>query len=130
MFRGYDKHKIPKTESFPVGRSLVEEGLAGVAPSMLHMLYFWRKRSGPIVMRADYLGEQSRGSYAAGLTSVTVYALPHEERQQIAESVAQVAIPALAAWIAKAEKAMSTWRTHSHCWVCSVENGALTFSEK
>jgi hypothetical protein len=129
MFQGYDKHKIPKTESFPVSRSVVEEGLASIAPSKLHMLYFWRKHSGPMVMRADYLGEQSRGWHAAGLTSVTVYAVSLEERKQIAEAVAESAIPALAAWLAKAEKAANVWRTHRHSWVCSAENGRLTFSE-
>jgi hypothetical protein len=129
MFRGYDKHKIPKTESFPVGRSLVEDELAATVLSKLHMLYFWRRRSGPIVMRADYIGEQSRGSYAAGFTSVTVYAVSLDEKKQLAEAIASTAIPAMAAWLAKAEKAANVWRTHNHSWICSAENGRLTFLE-
>ena len=93
------KDKLPRGFSFPLKRSvldaaLLEAGIAGVS-----CVFYRHRKSGDIVMDADYHGEGWRGWPATRLSSVCVYSVPSGERHAIEAHLVSEVLPRLVRWL-------------------------------
>lgn len=107
---GFDKAKLPRGLSFPLGRSVLDRALEQAGVTGVHCVYYWRRQSGDVVLRAEYCGEGRKGWAAAGMSSVTVYAVPSAERKATEQAVLEQGLPRLVAWLRELERAGNTRR--------------------
>ena len=121
----FNKDKLPQGCSFPLKHSALDAALDGAGVAQVHSVYYWLRRSGHIVLRADFCGEANR-AWAAGRSSITLYAVPASERRETEAILLQTALPQLCAWLKNAEQAGNVWRGVDHTLVFHLKNGALS----
>lgn len=102
---GFDKHRLPKGFSYPLGRTALDAALRGHNIRHVHAVYYWLTRDAHRVMRADYCGESRTGWAAAGRSAITVYAVRSPDRRLINQILLADVLPSLCAWLARAEHA-------------------------
>ncbi|MEZ5326572.1 MAG: hypothetical protein R3F19_16110 [Verrucomicrobiales bacterium] len=121
----FDKVKIPKGMSFPLNRSRLDAALMESELSGVHCVYYWLRQSGNIVLRGDFCGEQRRGWAAAGQSSITVYAVPSEQRSQVESAIDKDLLPKLIRWLQEIERADNTWRAADRHFAASWKDGLV-----
>ena len=62
-------------------------------------MYYWLRHKSQIVMRAHFCGEGRRGWASAGLTSLTVYAVPSAQRQATEAALVSEVLPQMVRWL-------------------------------
>jgi len=129
MNYSFDKSKLPQGMSYPLKRNVLSAALEEFQIFQVHVVYFWIRQHGNIVMRADYLGETNKGWFAAGKSSVTLYAVPSKERHMTQHLLLEKGLPALCTWLQKAEAAENVWRGMYHSFVIECTQGKLSFVE-
>ena len=77
-------------------------------------------------MRADHCGEGRRGWFAAGLSAITVYAVPSSERQATETALVADGLPRLVAWLKALEQAGNVRRGGDQHFVAWWEAGVMT----
>lgn len=112
------KHELPKGWSYPLKRSVLDAALRAASVTSVFSVTY-RLRGGslqgeplgcPLLVQFD--GDEQH-SLASGKVSITVYAVPSDERSStMAELEAKLAV--VCDWIRRAEVAPSTWRMASH----------------
>jgi hypothetical protein len=123
----FDKAKVPRGLSYPLKRCVLDAALREAGVSGIHCVYYWLRQRGHIVMRADFCGEGRRGWAAAGLASITVYAVPSSDRQVIETSLVSQVLPRMMCWLKELESSGNTRRGVDHHFVASWEAGAMEF---
>ncbi|MBS1793141.1 MAG: hypothetical protein JSS81_04770 [Acidobacteria bacterium] len=129
MDYGFDKHKLPKGMSYPLKRSALDAALKGNGISQVHVVYYWLRQSGHNVMRADYLGESKKGWATAGQSSITLYAVPSDERKQTENLILSEALPRLCEWLKKIEVGGNSSRFKDQHLVIECSENKLFFRE-
>jgi hypothetical protein len=119
----FDKAKIPKGMSFPLKRSRLDAALLESGLSALGGVSYLLRQSGDIVLRGEYCGEQRRGSAAAGQSSITVYAVPSEQRSQVESALEAELLPRLLSWLREIEQAGNVRRAADRHFVASWSEG-------
>ena len=80
----FSKSKIPRSFSYPLKRSLLDAGLVRSSISRIFHVFYNMRHGGNIVMRADFMGEgHGFPPFSAGKSSLTVYAVPSQEKHAI-----------------------------------------------
>jgi hypothetical protein len=130
MEYAFDKHRLPKGQSFPLKRSVLDTHLDVARLKTVWIVYYWVRNAGSVVLRADYCGEGRKGWATAGRTTLTVYAVPSGERKETEIIVVRDILPKLVAWLRKAEDSGNTWRGADHEIVFNLEDGALRIEER
>jgi hypothetical protein len=125
----FDKTKLPKGLSYPLKRSALDAALENAGVSQIHVVYFWTRESGNVVMRAEFCGESKKGWFAAGQSSITLYAVPSIERKETETLLIKEGLPKLCEWLKHAEDAGNTWRDKTHNLKIECANGKLYFTE-
>lgn len=125
------KSKIPRGLSFPLKRSLLDaELLSSSISQVFHVLYNMR-RGGNIVMRADFMGEgHGFPPFTAGKSSLTVYAVPSQEKHAIETLLVKEGLPRVCAWLQRVEQEGNAWRAKNHSIVLEFAAGTLKTSEQ
>jgi hypothetical protein len=121
----FDKAKLPRGMSFPLKRSALDAALAAAGVSKILCVYYWRRQGGHNVLRADYCGEGHREMAAAGLASITVYAVPSEERQATERALLSEVLPAVMRWLGDLERAGNTRRGVDQYFVAAWQDGVV-----
>ena len=129
MNYSFDKSKLPKGLSYPLKRSVLDETMERVGISKIHVVYYWLRQSGDVVMRADYCGDATKGRFAAGQSSVTLYAVPSEQRKETEGLLLTSGLPSLCSWLKAAENAGSAWRGKDHHLAIECVDGKLSIAE-
>ena len=129
MNYSFDKSRLPKGMSYPLKRSVLDETLEREAISKIYVVYYWLRQSGDVVMRADYCGVATKGRFAAGQSSVTLYAVPSAERKQTETLLLEKGLPSLCAWLKRAEEAGNAWRGKDHHLAVRYADGRLSVAE-
>jgi hypothetical protein len=101
-------------------RPLLDAGI-----SKIHCVYYWPRRSGHIVMRADFSGEGRHDWAAAGLASITVYALPASDRRVVGASIVSEVLPRMIGWLTELEAFGNNRRGVDHNFMASWEAGIV-----
>ena len=125
---GFSKSKIPKGMSYPLKRSMLDAALDEAGIFRLHMVYYFLRQSGQNVMRADYAGE-SRQAAAAGRSSVTVYAVPSDERKQTESLILATGLPRVCQWLKNIENGGDGLRSKDRHLVIEYAGDKLLFRE-
>jgi hypothetical protein len=125
MEYGFDKQKLPRGFSYPLKRSILDAALTEAGITRVHCVYYWLGHSGDIILRADYCGEANH-AWAAGQASITLCAVPSEERRETESALLHQALPQLCTWLRTAEQAGNVWRGVDHTIVFHVKNGFLS----
>jgi hypothetical protein len=115
--------------SYPLKRSVLDETLERMGISKIHVVYYWLRQSGDVVLRADYCGDARKGRFAAGQSSVTLYAVPSTERKQTETLLLEKGLPSLCRWLKRAEEVGNAWRGKDHHFAVRCANGLLSFAE-
>jgi hypothetical protein len=110
----FSKHKLPKGFSFPLKRSVLDAlldaseitGLSGVS-------FIYSSQSREILLRASFFGEAHKGWAAAGLTSLTFYAVPSGLKNEIESAMSASVLPRLCDWLRMVEQKGNAWRGQS-----------------
>jgi hypothetical protein len=121
----FDGARVPRGLSFPLKRSVLDAALLEAGISKIHCVYYWLRQRGHIVMRADYCGEGRRGWAAAGLASITVYAVPSSDRPVIEAALVSQVLPRMICWLKDLESSGNTRRGVDHHFVAGWEAGAV-----
>ncbi len=119
----FDKAKLPRGLSFPLKRSVLDAALLDAEISGIHCVYYWLRQRGQIVLRSDFCGEGRRGWAAAGLASITVYAVPSPERHATESALVSDVLPQLVGWLRSLEGGGNTRRGVDQHFVASWEAG-------
>lgn len=119
----FDKAKLPRGMSFPLKRNVLDAVLTEVGVSRVHCVYYWLRQSGANVLQADYCGEGRRDAAAAGLASITVYAVPSDERQAVERAVVSEMLPRMANWLRELEQAGNTRRGVNQSFLAAWQEG-------
>ena len=127
------KDKLPKGLSYPLKRSILDPALDAAGVARLGAVYYkrkaWRQEPGDVVLRATYCGEGNRGWFAAGTSSIYVFAVPSDLRRQIEDALLAGALQLVASWLRDLERAGNTRRGDSlQCVVEHVGEGQIAFS--
>jgi hypothetical protein len=122
----FDKKKVPRGLSFPLKRSVLDAALLEAGVSRIHGVYYWLRHNSQIVMRADFCGEGRRGWAAAGLTSLTVYAVPSAQRQATEAALVSEVLPQMVRWLKGLELSGNVRRGVDQHFVASWEAGTAT----
>jgi len=125
MLYAFDKQKLPRGFSFPLNRSVLDAALAQAAIARVHCVYYWLRQSGDIVLHANYSGETNQ-AWAAGQSSITLYAVPSAERRETESAIIHQALPQLCTWLQTAERAGNVWRGNDHTIVFHFKHGLLS----
>jgi hypothetical protein len=123
----FDKAKVPQGLSYPLKRSVLDAALLEAGVSGIRCVYYWLRQRGHIVMRADFSGEGRRGWAAAGLASITVYAVPSSDRQVIEAALVSQVLPRMICWLRELESPGTSRRGVDHHFVAGWEAGAVEF---
>ena len=124
----FSKSKIPKGLSYPLKRSLLDKAFEEYEISQIFVVYYFLRTGGNIVMRADYHGEGEQ-NFATGKTTVTVYAVPSEERKRTEDLLVQQGLPALMKWIKNIEISNQGFRIKDRHFVMECKNNELHFRQ-
>jgi len=82
-------------------------------------------------MRADFMGEGPGFSpLSAGKSSLTVYAVPSQEKHAIETQLVKEGLPRVCAWLQRVEQEGNGWRAKNHSIVLEFAAGALKTSEQ
>ena len=82
-------------------------------------------------MRADFMGEgHGFPPSSAGKSSLTVYAVPSQEKHDIETLLAREGLPRVCAWLQRVEQASNAWRAKNHSIVLEFVAGELKASEE
>ncbi|SRR5882724_7781133 len=114
MEYSFNKSKLPKSESYPLKRSLLDHSLEQAGIKNVAIVSYLRNQRIHEVMRADFHGEHLQGAGAAGSASVTIYSVPNEQRSVTESALLREGVAAIAKWLKKAETAGNTWRFADH----------------
>ena len=129
MSYSFSKDKLPKGNSYPLKRSLLDRALEEANVKDLVFVYYLRMQRRDEIARADFHGDHRTDYFASGKTSVTVYAVPGAERAVIESALSSEGLKAIVDWLAKAERAGNTWRAVDHRIVLEFASQSLVLSE-
>lgn len=124
----FHKDRLPSGHSFPIGRSILDTALQQAQLQHIHAMYYWRRRQGDIVIRADYRAEQAQW-VGAGRETLTVYSVPALQKQAIRYWIQTAILPQLMEWLRRAESAGNVWRATGHSIAFHYHNGTTSISE-
>jgi hypothetical protein len=126
----FSKSKIPRGLSYPLKRSLLNAGLVSSSISQVFLVFYNMRHGGKIVMRADFMGEgHGFSSFSAGKSSLTVYAVPSQEKHAIETLLVKEGLPRVCAWLQRVEQEGNGWRAKNHSIVLEFAAGTLRTSE-
>lgn len=128
MEYGFSKDKVPKGLSYPLKRSVLDSSFEEYEISQIFFVYYFLRTGGNNVMRADYEGEGKK-NFAAGKTTVTVYAVPSEKRKITENLLVQQGLPALLNWIKNIETSNEGFRIKDRHFVMECKNNELHFRQ-
>jgi hypothetical protein len=129
MNYSFDKNKLPRGMSYPLKRSVLDETFERVGISKVFAVYYWLRQSGDVVMRADYCGDAARDRFAAGQSSVTLYAVPSVQCKETEGLLLENGLPSLCAWLKCSQDAGNAWRGKDHHLAIRCAHGKLSFAE-
>ncbi|MFL6314133.1 MAG: hypothetical protein ACJ71W_18695 [Terriglobales bacterium] len=126
----FSKAKIPRGSSYPLKRSLLDAGLVSSSITEVFHVFYFMRHSGNIVMRADFMGEgHGFSQFSAGKISLTVYAVPSQEKHAIETLLVKGGLPCVCAWLQRVQQAGNAWRAKNHSLVLEFAGGTLKASE-
>lgn len=128
MDYGFTKNKVPKGFSYPLKRSLLDKTFEEYEVSQIFVVYYSLRTGGDIVIRADYQGE-GKQNFATGKTSVTVYAVPSEERKTTEDLLIEQGLSVLMKWIKNVENSDEGFRIKDRHFVMECKNNELDFRQ-
>lgn len=122
---GFSKDLLPKSSSYPLKRSLLNEALDSyqIRKQVFSVYYQYGRfnlngcKGGYAVdvLAVDYVSELDKCHFSVrGRCRITAYSVPSEERKMCEEIIVREALPKLCAWIEKAANAGNTWRAKRH----------------
>lgn len=96
---------------------------------VFHVFYNMR-RGGNIVMRADFMGEgYGFPPFSAGKSSLTVYAVPSQEKHATETLLVKEGLPRVCAWLHVQQEGKG-WLAKNHSFVLEFAAGTLKTSEQ
>jgi len=105
------KDRLPKGFSFPLKRSVLDGALrAAGLPNELHHVYYARPQQPGLMLRIDYCGEDRKGWFAAGKSSLWLFAVPSDKRKQAEIALVTHGLPNLTGWLDKIRAAGNSIR--------------------
>lgn len=82
-------------------------------------------------MRADFMGEGHGFSpFSAGRSSLTVYAVPSQEKHAIETLILAEGLPRVCEWLHGLQQAGNAWRAKNHFLGLEFAGGTLKASEE
>jgi len=113
MEYSFSKSKLPKGESYPLKRSLLDSALQQAGIKNVAIVSYLRNQRVDEVMRVDFLGEHTKTA-VSGNASLTVYSVPKEQRAITESVLSHEGLETIVKWLQKVETAGNTWRFADH----------------
>lgn len=99
--------------------------------SQVSHVFYNMRRGGNIVMRADFMGEgHGFPPFSAGKSSLTVYAVPSQEKHAIETLLVKEGLPRVCAWLQHVQQGGKGWRAKNHSFALEFAAGTLKTSEQ
>ena len=125
------RDELPKTETYPVGREMLDATLAAAGVQSVDLVYFlragieeWNHGAG-VLLDVDF---HARTRDRSDRVELRVRAMPSERKPVVAPTFSN-ALGRVAEWIRRAEVAGNAWRSSDHSLVVTWEGNALAFKE-
>jgi hypothetical protein len=122
---------LPKSETYPIGRELLDVALAEVGVEYLDVIYFvragidgWRESDSAALLTVTF---RAKGVYSERI-ELRVNAVPSERRQPLVAALTGV-LPQMAQWIRSAETSENVWRSSDHALAIRWADGAVRIDE-
>jgi hypothetical protein len=125
----FSKRKLPRGYSYPLKRGLLDELLDEAELTKIDTVHYcFDLKSDNLILRGNYSGEAHKG-WAAGLSSIWLWAVRSEERKVVENVLVNEALPALIMWLRKAEQEGNVWRATSRHIDFRFRDTQLTINE-
>jgi hypothetical protein len=115
--------------SYPLKRSVLDQKLEEADIAQIHAVYYWMRQSGTVVMRATFCGQSKKGWFAAGQSSITLYAVPARERKETETLLLERGLASLCGWLKRVETAGNAWRAKDRHLAIECNHGVLSLFE-
>ena len=131
---GFSKQKLPTGWAYPVRRSRLNQALSDQAatPHVFTVRFILAHGKGQIVKPEHPLdvtyGGEADPTQDAGKVSITVWAVPSDERRAIQELLEE-SLPAVAEWIASTASQLQVWRSQQHHLMVAVDGDGARLIE-
>lgn len=125
----FTKQNLPRGFSYPLGRAALDAALLTADIQYVHAIYYWPVSSDGAIIRAEYMSEAAKGWFAAGRTSITLYAVPATERRTTNQLLMTDILPAFCSWLSNAERAANVWRGSDHSLYYFIRHGVVSRTE-
>ena len=124
----FSKDKLPQGFSYSLKRSALYVALENANLSQIHVVYYWFRKDGDLLMQSNFCGETKK-MFAAGQSSVSLYSVPSSERKQTEILLLNEGLPRLCKWLKEAENSGNSWRSKDHHFFIQYANEKLYFNE-
>ncbi len=131
---GFDRGKLPKGWAYPLKRSQLDAALeaAGAVERIFTVRYMvaqgWAQGQVPVApLDVVYNGLSSR-NYASGKVSITVSAVPTDQRAVVSAAILRV-LADVAEWIAATAQRSATWRDTTHALYVDISDGEASMTD-
>jgi hypothetical protein len=126
MAYSFLKWKLPRGQSFPLKRSVLDDALerAGVMEGVQAVYYHLWKPPVP-VLRVSFSGEDRRGWPHRGTSSITLYAVASAERKLVELLLVSQGLPVVVRWLETIAAAGNTIRGPNQDLVFNVRDERL-----
>ena len=127
---GFHKHRIPKTLSHPLKRSLLDAALAAASVfTAVAYVYYTSRQNGNVVLEAMFYPEQSTFR-SRGKVDITLLPVPKEHRRATEQLLLAEGLPRLVAWLSNTQSAANVWRGTRHTLTMEIVGGILRCSDQ
>ena len=130
MEYSFHKNKLPKGFSYPIKRSVLDEFLISAhLKQLVSVTYSFYNRSDDVITRVSFSGESHRGWSGVGQSSITIQAVPSEQRKEVEGLMVGEVLPDMCLWLRNAEAEGNAWRAKSRHLVFRYVDGGISRSE-
>ena len=126
MDYGFEKDRLPRGMSFPLKRSVLDAALSEGGVARILFVHYRLHRGADRILRAEFLSEEHRGFAGAGMSSITVHAVPSEERLAAGAALESYALPLLVRWLCELEGADNVRRGMNQEFIAIWRDGKIT----
>jgi hypothetical protein len=129
-----DRDPLPKRESYPVGRELLDAALEAAGVEHVDLVYFLR--AGVEDWHREGAGAVLTGTFRTATRELgqrielRVHAIPAEHKVRINAALVPRALDRFAAWIRNAESGNDVWRSTDHELVARWDGKAMQIDER
>ena len=127
----FSKDKIGRELGYPLKRALLDSALHSASVySAVYSVRYLGHRNPTVVLDASFTPEWSGHPTVRGRCSITVWAVPSQQRNVTEQILVAEGLSILCRWLARTQDEGNAWRGSEHMLNFKIQDGSLRHSEQ